>query len=95
MTVIYSVEEGAEIAVLVLPSDLHPETKALVAQFAGALADKLRAAEIKHGFRDHWRSPYWEESCRRDMRAHIDKGDPLDVASYCAFMWSHGWRTNG
>lgn len=24
---------------------------------------------------------------------HIAKGDPRDVAAYCAFMWWHGWST--
>ena len=25
-----------------------------------------------------------------ELRAHADKGDPRDVAAYCAFLWYHG-----
>jgi hypothetical protein len=27
------------------------------------------------------------------LSQHIAKGDPRDVAAYCAFMWYHSWKT--
>lgn len=76
-----------------VPKNLHPKTRALVAAFAEAMADKLRRAELKHDFTDGWSEPDWQGMCREEMIAHLLKGDPVDVANYCAFMWFHGWRT--
>lgn len=72
---------------------LHPDTRRLVNEFSGALADKLAKAEQKYGYRDNWRTDDWEADCRAELIRHIEKGDPLDVAAYCAFMWRRGWRT--
>lgn len=74
--------------------DLNPVTRAMVFDFAKALGDKLRTAEIKYGRTDEWATQDWEAECRSKLLKHIDKGDPLDVAAYCAFMWSRGWQTN-
>ena len=78
---------------LVVPDGLRPETQNLVAGFAKALAEKLHAAEIKYAYSDNWMLPDWEKECRANFLAHINKGDPRDVAIYCAFMWKHGWPT--
>lgn len=74
---------------------LHPDTRALVADFSIALALKLQAAEIKYGRKNDWMTQDWEGECRTEMHKHIDKGDPLDVAAYLAFMWRRGWSTDG
>lgn len=81
--------------VLRVPAYLHPETRNLVVAFAEALATKLREAERKHRFLDNWRRHGWRADCLADFQEHISKGDPIDVAAYCAFMWHHGWGTNG
>lgn len=73
--------------------ELHPNTKALVYRFALAMADKLAAAEAKYGYQDNWRSNDWEDECREQLKRHIEKGDPVDVANYCAFLWIHNWPT--
>lgn len=78
---------------LELPEDLHPDTRRLIQDFAKALADKLRRAEKKHGYSNGWAATDWENECRSNMLAHIGKGDPLDVAAFCAFMWRHSWPT--
>ena len=66
----------------------------LVARFSVALLEKLKAAREKYGFsREHWRDTDWMESCQRSLVEHLAKGDPRDVAAYCAFMWHHGWKT--
>ncbi|CAB4194349.1 hypothetical protein UFOVP1254_18 [uncultured Caudovirales phage] len=76
-----------------LPDGLHPQTAALVAGFAHALADKLHKAEKKYGYDIGWASEDWERKCAQELVEHVQKGDPRDVAAYCAFMWHHGWRT--
>ncbi len=91
-------EREAEIAalkpnMLVMPDGLHPDTKALVLVFASAMAVKLHKAEKKYGYNNSWKNDNWQRECQRDLLAHVNKGDPLDVANYCAFMHYHGWST--
>lgn len=74
-------------------ANLHPKTADLVQRFAAALADKLAAAEKKYGYSDGWASPDWMDECRLCLREHLFKGDPRDVAAYCAFLWHHGEST--
>lgn len=72
---------------------LHPSTMALVNDFATALADKLHKAELKYGYSNAWTNNGWMTECLAEFHRHIAKGDPRDVAAYCAFMWYHGWKT--
>lgn len=72
---------------------LHPQTVNLVVRFARALAAKLAAAEVKYGYSDGWLSPNWMDECRAKLLEHVAKGDPIDVAAYCAFLWHHGAST--
>lgn len=72
---------------------LHPKTADLVQRFSAALAEKLAVAEKKYGYSDGWASPDWMDECRQHLNAHIAKGDPRDVAAYCAFLWHHGAST--
>lgn len=72
-----------------VPVDLHPETKALIRVFASAMAAKLRKAELKYGYENSWQDPHCVEGLQQSLLAHISKGDPLDVANYCAFLWWH------
>jgi hypothetical protein len=76
-----------------MPEDLHPATRSLVRRFSFALAHKLQAAEQKYGYSDGWRSADWMDECRAKLREHLEKGDPRDVANYCAFLWHHGEST--
>jgi len=73
---------------------LHPATADLVRRFSVALAEKLTAAEQKYGYSDNWARPGWMDECRQHLLDHIVKGDPRDVAAYCAFLWHHGERTS-
>jgi hypothetical protein len=75
------------------PLKLHPATANLVLRFASALAWKLLRSQEKYGYVDNWARTSWAEEARRHLRDHHEKGDPLDVAAYCAFMWHHGWST--
>ncbi|MDF2040858.1 MULTISPECIES: hypothetical protein [unclassified Pantoea] len=77
----------------IIPYGLHPSTTELVITFAKALAEKLHNSEQKYGWSDAWKSADWQEKCLDDFHHHISKGDPRDVAAYCAFMWYHDWPT--
>lgn len=67
----------------------------LVVRFATALLEKLRAAEKKYGYDNGWIRDDWQAECQRHLNEHLAKGDPRDVAAYCAFLWHHGWSTVG
>lgn len=71
--------------------DSEPNLSDLVARFSVALLEKLRAAERKYGFDDSWMLDDWRGDLARKLREHVEKGDPRDVAAYCAFAWHHGW----
>lgn len=73
--------------------ELHPATADLVMRFADAMREKLAAAEVKYGYSDGWASDDWMDECRAKLMEHIAKGDPMDVAAYCAFLWHHGEST--
>ncbi|MCR1319985.1 hypothetical protein NR352_23965 [Enterobacter soli] len=77
----------------VVPEGLNPATTDLVLRFASALADKLYKAEQKYGRSTDWMKDDWYDDCLQSLWEHIEKGDPRDVAAYCAFMWYHGWVT--
>ncbi|EKB5402766.1 hypothetical protein OOP60_003142 [Salmonella enterica] len=77
----------------VMPAELHPDTQNLVADFCTALAEKLYKAQLKYGYDADWKQDGWATQCLSHFHQHIAKGDPRDVAAYCAFMWYHGWKT--
>lgn len=77
----------------VMPGELHPDTQKLVADFCAALAEKLYKAQLKYGYEADWKQDGWPSQCQAHFHQHIAKGDPRDVAAYCAFMWYHGWKT--
>lgn len=78
-----------------MPEGLDPSTARLVVRFAQAMAEKLRAAEVKYGYSNLWLDDDWMDECRAKLREHLEKGDPRDVANYCAFLWHHGESTAG
>jgi hypothetical protein len=64
----------------------------LLPSFEMVLDRTWEIARLKHGYEGHtWRSPDWEALWRQEVFEHIAKGDPRDVAIYCAFGWYHGW----
>lgn len=63
----------------------------LVHDFAAALLRKLAAAQAKYGFEGNWREAGWQGDLILQLLDHVRKGDPLDVAAYCAFAWHHSW----
>jgi hypothetical protein len=72
---------------VVVPSQLHRDSVNLVWRFSSAMAEKLRKSELKYGYDNKWKDFSWADECRSQLQQHIDKGDPLDVANYCAFLW--------
>ncbi|HBX1774610.1 TPA: hypothetical protein MHQ02_02600 [Klebsiella pneumoniae subsp. pneumoniae] len=77
----------------IMPLGLHPDTQKLVTDFCTALAEKLYKAQLKYGYDTDWKQDGWPSQCQAHFHQHIAKGDPRDVAAYCAFMWWHGWST--
>lgn len=77
----------------IMPLGLHPDTQKLVTDFCTALAEKLYKAQLKYGYDADWKQAGWASQCHAHFHQHIAKGDPRDVAAYCAFMWWHGWST--
>jgi hypothetical protein len=69
-------------------------TDQLIDDFAFALKVKLHAAAMKYGYGESWRKPDWMDECREKLIEHIAKGDPRDVAAYCAFLWFHKESTS-
>ncbi len=68
--------------------------RSLVDRFAVGLYQKLVETHQKRGYPDDhhpWMSDRWADDLRAQLRRHVGKGDPLDVAAYCAFAWHHGW----
>ena len=63
----------------------------LVERFSKALLAKLKLARANG--RSGWDHTDWEKECQEGFLRHLAKGDPRDVAAYCAFMWHHGWIT--
>jgi len=63
----------------------------LVDRFAKRLLAKLRLAHANG--RSGWEKDDWEQQCQDGLLRHLEKGDPRDVAAYCAFMDHHGWIT--
>lgn len=88
-----AIPEGKHGEIVHLPDGLHRDTQNLVMLFAGAMAYKLNKAQDKYGYDNGWKGSAWEQDCRDRLHEHLAKGDPRDVANYCAFMWHHGWAT--
>jgi len=68
-------------------------TDDLVDRFAAAMKDKLRRAEEKYGWDDGFLEPENIDGMREELYFHLTKGDPRDVANYCAFLWHHDAST--
>lgn len=83
------------IGYLEFPTTLNRDSMQLVLEFAAAMAEKMKAAEIKYGYDNDWKYPDWMEGCQKQIKEHLEKGDPRDVAIYAAFCWYHKWSTNG
>ncbi len=74
--------------------EIHPATRDLVIRFSRAVLEKLAAAEKKYGYTDKWANTDWMDECKQHLVEHIEKGDPRDVAAFCAFLWHHGESTS-
>lgn len=77
-----------------LGGTLHPATANLVDRFAAELKSKLAKAEAKYGYRNDWLKPDWKDELIESLAEHVQKGDPRDVAAYCAFAWHHDWSVS-
>ncbi len=73
------------------PKGEADDLEGLVARFSKRLLAKLKLARANG--RSGWGRDDWEEQCQQGLLRHLAKGDPRDVAAYCAFMDHHGWIT--
>lgn len=76
-----------------VPEGLNHYTAELMQGFFSELLEKARKAEIKYGYSNTWRDPSWQQEWQRNFLEHVEKGDPRDVAIFCAFAFHHGWKT--
>jgi hypothetical protein len=65
--------------------------KGVLKPLVAAVIRKLIANEKKYRWGNLWARIDWADDLRVEIRAHIDKGDPLDVIIYAAFAWLRGW----
>ncbi len=82
-------ELDAALAALSEQPEAHPDDAAVDA-FAAAMKAKLAEARAKGrgGWQDKADCPHQRLS---DMlRAHVEKGDPRDVANFACFLWNRG-----
>lgn len=77
-----------------IPKGLHPDSVDLIKALSERITDKMFANQSKYGWTNEWKTRDWEQECRDEMRRHIEKGDPRDVAIYCAFMIYRNWPTS-
>jgi hypothetical protein len=70
--------------------NLYAETEALSAlvdDFAKAMKEKLRKRWSEG--RTGWDDPNWTvEDMKKQLIEHVDKGDPVDIANFAAFIWN-------
>lgn len=59
-----------------------------VDRFAKEMKKKLAVARSKG--RGGWEEPDLQLQLSDALRAHTDKGDPVDVANFCCFLWNRG-----
>ena len=90
LTVQPELMQAMEAALAAAPAVADPLSD-LVSGFAKALLSKLRLASANG--RSGWERDDWEKQCQQGLLRHLEKGDPRDVAAYCAFMWHHDWIT--
>ena len=77
--------DGAKAAALPVPA--HPDDAAV-----DALATLMKAKLAKQRAKGYGG---WDTDCTRErlselLRGHVDKGDPVDVANFCAFLSARG-----
>lgn len=80
------------------PVTLHPRSFKLASDMYSVMVDKLKKSEQKYGYSDEWAQAdaFWPSPlCVVELKAHIEKGDPIDVMLYCAFLHYHGMSTTG
>lgn len=70
-------------------TQLSSSDRVAVDHLAGAMKRKLTAARAKG--RSGWDSPECtQQHLSNLLREHVDKGDPVDVANFCAFLSARG-----
>lgn len=69
------------------PATVHPDDAAVDA-LAAAMKEKLARQRAK-GY-GGWDTDCTQQRLSELLRGHVDKGDPVDVANFCAFLLARG-----
>lgn len=88
-----SILEGTVVLHVATPAGLHRDTQEMLRGFFEEMCEKARRAELKYGYMNGWRDTSWKHEFNRSILEHFEKGDPRDVAIFCAIGFSHGWPT--
>jgi hypothetical protein len=83
--------DALPIGYIPIPQNLNPDTARMVCAFAAALAARLALSENKPRRGSYWQRTDWRDELVMELQRHVIKGDPRDVAAYCAFAWHHQW----
>jgi hypothetical protein len=76
------------------PATMSPASRAMLENFFISVVRKFEIAEAKHNWQDAWRDAD-KTLLQAALAGHVRKGDPIDVAIYCAICEVHGWPTYG
>jgi hypothetical protein len=69
-----------------IPEESLSRLDALVDALAAQMKRKLRKSAASG--RSGWSDPKWSiDDVKKTLMAHIEKGDPIDVANFAAFWW--------
>jgi hypothetical protein len=82
-----------------VPDKLSFHATLLLTGFAESMAEKLEAKAAERAEEeldvDGWRDTKWAADEAVDaLLEHVKKGDPVDVANLCAFLWHHHLSTS-
>lgn len=73
---------------------LEAELRQLCNKFADKMYAKMIKSEEKYNFNGRWKWDYQIPKMQQALAEHVNKGDPIDVANFCAFLDYHGASTN-
>lgn len=68
-----------------------PIEKRTLTKLARAFADEMRRAlheQVDEGNGGWDREEWTVDEIKAALLAHVEKGDPVDVANFCAFWWN-------
>lgn len=84
----------SKVITLDVPAEMSAESAKMLDAFFEATLEKFVAAQRKHNWEDDWKDAEMR-ILQNEALHHLVKGDPRDVAIYCAICHHHNWPTYG